>query len=206
MKKVSLFFFAFFLAVNFSFAQDKTLVKTIDAEESTSIEFGFSHKEIRLDEWDDDGRIRIELEIHSNMSESIMEQLVKAGRYTLEPSVENGALVIKAPNTEKAVNVKGTDLDEEIYVNVKAHHIFMLASNDDGQFLQKDLGVAMADAGGRGVEISETQKQNFLKIRDKVEIGSIKFVQKDGTNPELKIGSGVQTRDIIMGGKPVGFE
>ena len=107
MKKVSLFFFAFFLVANYSFAQDKTLVKTIDAQESSSIEFGFNHKEIRLEEWDDDGRIRIELEIHSNMSESIMEQLVKAGRYTLEPSVENGALVITAPITEKAVNVKG---------------------------------------------------------------------------------------------------
>jgi hypothetical protein len=111
-----------FLISAFSFAQtigsEKVLVKTMDTEGASQIVFDFRHKEINSEKWDRQS-IRLQLEIYANMPESILAQLVKAGRYNLEGHKEGDFFYITAPNLEKSVTIGGKQLEEQIVVNVQ---------------------------------------------------------------------------------------
>ncbi len=121
MKKM-LFLAICFLGMSLSvFAQkesDKTLVKTLDPTGSTSIAFLFKNAGINAVATPNIN-MRVELEIHANMDETTLQKLISAGRYTLEGKMEDGAFNIYAPNLEKRVTVGGTDLEEQVYINVK---------------------------------------------------------------------------------------
>jgi hypothetical protein len=130
MKKLSILFALLFVSA-FTFAQNdasKTLVKTLDPEGSTQIVFDFKHKNIDAKTWDNKG-LRLQLEIHSNMPEAILAQLVKAGRYTLEGIKEGDIFYITAPNLGKNVTIGGKNLEEEIIVHVDMPGYMELTGN-----------------------------------------------------------------------------
>lgn len=115
MKKLSILFVLLSISV-FSFAQ--TTVKTFDPEGASVIKLDFKHKAADDKKWENE-TVRLQLEIHTNLSESVMKQLVKAGRYNLEGKREGDAFIITAPNLEKSVTVGGVTLDDQIHVHVE---------------------------------------------------------------------------------------
>jgi len=130
MKKLSILFALLFVST-FTFAQNdasKTLVKTLDPEGSNQIVFDFKHKNIDSKTWDNKG-LRLQLEIHSNMPEAILAQLVKAGRYTLEGTKEGDVFYITAPNLGKNVTIGGKALEEELTVHVEMPGYLQLTDN-----------------------------------------------------------------------------
>lgn len=189
MKKIMLML-AIVASSQWAMAQDnseKNLVKTFDPKGSTSIAFECKQKEVKADVWDG-GLMRVELVVKANMPTSVLDQLVKAGRYNIDGAVNaNGEFVISAPNVSKAVVVRGTDLVEEIYVVVQTPTKYIVASNK----LEKETPIVAARTLSDVEKIREMKKiteqmqasvkvESLLKTQPKIEIkeGDIKI---DGT-------------------------
>ncbi len=120
MKKAILFF-AILLVASSSFAQnrsDKVLVKSMNPEGTTAINFDFRNKGVESEPWDE-GFIRVELEITANFPEAVLAQLVKAGRYTMTSQIEGDVFNILAKNLDKAVTIGGKDLDDHVRVYIQ---------------------------------------------------------------------------------------
>lgn len=115
MKKLSILF-ALLLIATFTFAQ--TTVKTFDPAGAALIKLDFKNKKVEDKKWDNE-TVRLQMEIHTNMPESVMKQLVRAGRYNLEGKRVGDEFVITAPNLEKNVTVGGVTLDDQIIVHVE---------------------------------------------------------------------------------------
>ena len=157
---------SFLATAHWAMAQDnasKNLVKTFDANGASSITFECKQKDIKSNVWDG-GLLRVELLVKANMPEQVLEQLVKAGRYTIEGRLnENGEYVIVAPNVEKSVTVRGKDLEEEIIILVQTPTLYHLADN---RKLEKNAG----DMAFRGTtEEQEAQLKKFKNIDHKIE-------------------------------------
>lgn len=212
MKKLS-FLLVFALFANISFAQ-KTVVKSFDMKEfkddlGTSkvdgIKFGFAKAEnVTAEFWDnEDGIMRVELEIKTNMPTNIMEQLVKVGRYGMEGNLENGEFAVNIPNLEKAVSIKGIDLEEEIVVHAMTPDMYIL----DNGILKKDPAMVLAMAErtqGRSTaaELKTIHNKIVLKALAKGNV-TIKFTQVG----DLKINTDeLQKGDILINGEPFEFE
>jgi hypothetical protein len=189
MKKIMLML-AIAAGSQWAMAQDnseKNLIKTFDPKGSTSIAFECKQKEVKADVWDG-GLMRVELVVKANMPTSVLDQLVKAGRYNIEGAVNaNGEFVISAPNVGKAVVVRGTDLVEEIYVVVQTPTKYIVASNK----LEKETPIVAARTLSDVEKIREMKKiteqmqatvkvESLLKTQPKIELkeGDIKI---DGT-------------------------
>lgn len=106
---------------------EKTLVKTLDPKNADFVLFQLPAFATfnKPTKWDNN-TLRIELEIHANMTEEILAQLIKANRYTFEGRLENDTYIITAPNLDKKVTIKQVDLVEKIYINVTAPHNYTL--------------------------------------------------------------------------------
>ncbi len=168
------FVFAFFVGFSSLFAQknDATnLVKTVDPGDATAVVFDFDHKDIELDKWKDRSKttIRIRLEIHANMPQAVMTQLVKANRYQLIGAVDDqGVYTVTMPNLEKKVSVGGTDLEDKIVVHLTTPNQYYM----DGKQLHKGHPSLVARGGA-------IKKQAVDKAIDEVEIV---FVQTTSPN------------------------
>jgi hypothetical protein len=95
----------------------KTLIKTLDPDGASTISFNFDYKNLIHKKWDEKF-VRVQMEIHTNVSEALLTQLIKAGRYNLEGTKENDEFVITAHNLQKKLTVAGKTVDEEIILNV----------------------------------------------------------------------------------------
>lgn len=221
---------------------DQTLVKTIDPKEAEIVEFGFDHAGLVTEPWADQ-KIRMMIEIHSNMPEAIIEQLIKAGRYTIEPVFDSETLTmtITAPNTEKAVTIKGVDLDEQLYINVNMPSQFVRDGENKIRKDSENIEMLIVQAGGsiKGQEktirqigydidvelkiVSSVDADAFNEMvllaaeaekvaRDAAPAEDLEQPARSGAPNAAKRGVpslddlNVEYGDIIMGGKPVGFE
>jgi hypothetical protein len=167
---------------------DKTLIKTLDPSEATSVVIDFKAAQINPQPWDGMG-FRIELIIKSNMPLHVLEQLVKAGRYTLEGVKDGDTYFVNAPNLEKNVSVRGKDLEEEISVSVKTPGYYIMANNT----LFKDATSLVA----RGLD--ETKILDYKKITDSIGITEVKIQSTLKGSPNIKL----KTGDILIDGKPI---
>lgn len=208
MRKLSLLL-ALVSVTTVSFAQ-KTLVKSFDMKEfrddlGTSkvneINFGFAEN-VTSEFWENkEGLMRVELEVETNMPTTIMEQLLKLGRYSMEGNLENGQFLLQIPNLEKVVTVKGIDLEEEITVHAMTPDMYIL----DNGVLKKDTAIVLAMA-------ERTQGRSTVAelsaIKNSVLVGAlaneklkIKFIQVG----DLEIGE-LNKGDIIINGEPAELE
>lgn len=194
MMKQLAFLFAFFFVGTVVAQDNKTLVKTFDTKESTSVKFNFKNKEVKTEDWPGGTGIRIELEISANMPTQIMDELVKAGRYTLDGSADGEAFVVKAPNLEKTVTIKGTDLQEEIIVRVKTADKYYVQSN----VLEKAINDSwVARDGSDAAKVKEMKK---FKSDIEVNVVVKSTLAKQPAKMDLKRG------DILIGGEPIDIE
>lgn len=166
--------FAFaLLFTSFSLMAQTNLVKTINPEGANSMIFDFEHKSIHLKNWESEKKttLRIRLEIHSNMPQAIMSQLVKANRYEIVAGMEEGTgtYYITMPNMDKKVSVGGTDLEDEIVVKIDAPIDFFL----DGKTLNRGSMLVSRD-GGKPVldpkHKKNIEKSQLEKVQEEIEI------------------------------------
>jgi len=155
MKKLSILFALLFISV-FTFAQ--TTVKTFDPAGASLIKLDFKTKQADDKKWDNE-TIRIQMEIHTNMPETIMKQLVKAGRYNLSGKRIGDQFVITAPNINKNITVGGVTLDDQVHVHVE-RPVWMV------------LGNGTLTAVGRGVSKA---------IRSQITVAEVSFVYTNKT-------------------------
>lgn len=190
MKTLS--FIALFLSfVVFAQAQnesDKTLVKSFDAEASTSVVIDFKTAEINPQPWDGQA-FRIEMIIKANMPIQVLEQLVKAGRYSLEGIKDGDSYIVSAPNLGKSVTVRDKTLEEEIIVSIKTPGAFALSGNS----LEKNLGFA-----ARSLDAEKIKEMKAIKIIEIPEV-SIQSTLKSDAKLELKDGDiKIDGEDLII--------
>lgn len=185
MRKAQVLVLAFFLFANSIFAQDgdKTLVKTMDPQGTTAIDFNFRNKGIEAKTWDE-GFIRVELIITANFPEAVLAQLVKAGRYTLASTIDGETFKISAPNLDKAVRVGDKDLDDHVVITVQTPGYYAVA---DG-VLQKSIpGREVEAVVGRSGTMEEAQKtlKAMRMIKEQVDV-QYRFVYKKDKETEEK--------------------
>jgi hypothetical protein len=190
--KVLSFIALFFSFVAFTQAQgtesDQTLVKSFDAESSTSVVIDFKTAEINPQPWDGQA-FRIEMVIKANMPIQVLQQLVKAGRYSLEGIKEGESYIVSAPNLAKSVTVRDRTLEEEIIILIKTPGAFLLAGNS----LEKNLGVA-----ARGVD---TEQIKAMKAINTIEIPEVSILSTFRTDAKLELKTGdikIDGEDLII--------
>lgn len=177
MKK-TIVFVALLMVANLAFAQtesDKTLVKTMDPQGTSSISFDFRNKGVESEPWDE-GFIRVELEITANFPEAVLAQLVKAGRYTLTSEVQGEVFNIKAANLDKAVSIGGKDLDDQVRVYIQTPGYYAVADGVLQKNFPSDVVQTMVDRAGSMEEAKETLKKLSM-IKEKVDV-KYRFVYK----------------------------
>lgn len=189
MNKILLLLLCAF-STQWAFAQtEKSLVKTFDVKEANGVSFECKQKEIKANVWNE-GTMRVELIIKTNMPENVTEQLVKANRYELQGSVNgNGEYVVTAPNVDKAVTVKGVDLQEEITIVAQTPAKYIVSNNSK---IEKESFVM------RNGKVDEKKKKMTIPVQV-----SVKFESTLRSKPEnIKLEKG----DILIGGEPIGIE
>ena len=167
MQKLSVLF-AFLLFAHLSFAQsDKSVTKTFNPKGSSSVVFEFPHSGISTADNKDFDVLVVDMVIKANVGENVLNQLAKAGRYTLEGQLnEEGVYVVTAPNLGKSVTVGGQDLVDEIHLVVKMTSGAYAVS---GKSLTAKVpeGVAARDEMGNPVR--------FPIKASKIEVGGLRF-------------------------------
>lgn len=185
MKRFSLLLLCALFVQNM-FAQEaaeKNLVKSLDAAGAKVVVFEFKHKEIKPSVVNS-GMMKLDILVKSNMPDVVLDQLVKAGRYTIDSKTNaDGSLSILMPNLEKAVTIKGQDLQEEIIVQAGMPIKYIL--NGNKLELESAL-MASRDKSGKmkgGINVMKPKYKSSLKAQPK--------------GYKLKPG------DIMVGGKPL---
>ena len=160
--KILLLLFISLLAGQTLIAQgEKTLVKTLDPKNADFVVFNLpTNTTFRQPTKWDNNTLRIELEVHANMTEDVMEQLIKASRYTFDGAFIDGVFTITAPNLEKKVTIKQVDLVEKIYVNVTAPHNYTL--DPATKKFSRDVSDFISS---RGITSGSITSADLLKIR-----------------------------------------
>ncbi len=158
-----------------SFAQnkdsEKTLVKTLDPKDAQFVSFEMPPfvQVGTIKKWPssaaESNTLRIELEIHANMDETILARLIKANRYAFDGILKDNDYVISAPSLSKSVSVGGVDLQETIFMNITApkNYVFDTKSNR----FSRDV----SDMAGRGKSAEYIRKMSrFTKIEVTVKL------------------------------------
>lgn len=194
---------------------NKTLVKTMDPKETSAIQLDFRNLSTEALPWDE-GFIRIELEIISNFPEAIMNQLIKAGRYTLSGYVEEDVFVIRAENLDKAVSIGGKDLDDGVQVMIKTPGYYGLM---EGGVLAKNFNPEqIKELAGRAKDKADmvSMLDKMSRIKDQVNVQYRLVFKKNNATPVLPKNAKSLTPDasleeiealygkILVGGKPLG--
>ena len=150
----------------FSFAQesDKTLVKSLNPQECPNVKIDIKNKGIESNPWDE-GTIRVELEVKANVPAAVLDQLAKAGRYSIDGGKDGEVYLVKAPNLDKSITIGGKDLEEEIKITVKTPGYFALAA--DGT-LSKDINEEVIAGRSDNPEDAARIINNMKKIKEDV--------------------------------------
>lgn len=166
--KIFSFLLALLMVGTVSFAQesDKTLVKSLNPEECPNVKIDIKNKAINSNPWDE-GTIRVELEIKANVPEAILNQLVKAGRYTIEGEKDGETYIVKAGNLGKSITIGGKDLEEEIIIQVKTPGYFAMSDNG---VLSKDINEEVIAARSDNPEEAARVLANMKKIKEDVKM------------------------------------
>ncbi len=93
---------------------EKTLIKTFPSN-TTEIIFDFDCEK-STSTWASE-YIKIEFVINSNMSQVILESLIKTNRYSLESNIVDGIQIISLPNL-KPLKIRDNELTEKFKVKV----------------------------------------------------------------------------------------
>jgi hypothetical protein len=161
LKNLFLLSIALFAAQSLSAQGEKTLVKTLDPKNADFVVFNLpASTTFRKPEKWDNNTLRIELEVHANMTEDVMVQLIKANRYNFDGAFVEGVYTITAPNLEKKVTIHQVDLVEKIYVNVTAPHNYTL--DPATKKFSRDISDFISS---RGITSGSVTTADLLKIR-----------------------------------------
>ena len=71
---------------------NKTLVKTLNPKECPNIKIDIRNQNLSTSIWDE-GTIRLQLEVQANVPLAVLQQLVKAGRYSLDGGKDGDSMI-----------------------------------------------------------------------------------------------------------------
>jgi hypothetical protein len=161
MKNLLLLCISLLAAQMVSAQGEKTLVKTLDPLNADFVVFKLpANTTFRQPTKWDNNTLRIELEVHANMTDDVMGQLIKANRYNFDGTFVEGVYTITAPNLEKKVTIKQVDLVEKIFVNVTAPHNYTLDPTE--KKFSRDISDFISS---RGITSGSITTADLLKIR-----------------------------------------
>lgn len=185
MRKVLLLFFAFALGFT-SYAQtDKSLVQTLNPKGAQHIRLNFNLP-TTADTWKDE-TIRVFVEVNiTNANATILDQLVKAGRYKIEGVKENTDFVIDLPNVKKEITVRGEKLIETISVKLMVPEYSDVKTSDNNT-------VEVSQAKKPAIEGMAARALPFKKFNCEVKIKC----SNDPKYADLKLS------DLLIDGKGV---
>ncbi|MCP4440354.1 MAG: hypothetical protein GY810_15520 [Aureispira sp.] len=105
-----LFFMTFCTAISVAQSQ-KTFIKSLPLDGNQNVTLAAAGN-VQVSEWDKDYiRITTTVEV-LNFNEDILKRLVAVGRYSLESTTKDGALIVTMPKIATQVTIKGSLLKE----------------------------------------------------------------------------------------------
>ena len=103
----------FLTTVGFGQSVSKTLVKSFNPASSQLSQIDLNGP-VTIESWDSK-IIRVQMSVAlTNANEQTLKGLIQAGRYNLKGAIENDQFVINAPGLQRAVEINGRALEEEI--------------------------------------------------------------------------------------------
>lgn len=168
MKQLSCIMMFFLLAVSVQaqvHASNKSLVKTLNPKECPNIKIDIKNNKLSTDIWDE-GTIMVQLDVQANVPQAVLQQLVKAGRYSLDGGKDGETFIVIAPNLDKAIRIGGKDLEEIITIKVQTPGYFVLNNN----VLSKDIDESTIAARSNNAEEAAAMIRKMKAIRQNVEM------------------------------------
>ena len=190
MKFRNLFFsfIATMFAVGVLSAQDddKTLLKTLNPENSNAVVLDFAYT-TKAEEWKEPN-IRIMMTVKlTNGNDNVLKQLVQVGRYNVEGKKEGDKYIVSIPGLKKDVTVKGVKMEEEVAVTILV-----------------PTGITVSNSTGTAIEV-ESEFMGSLAAKGFATRGEPIF--KNGFEVAIQFTSGttdasvVSPDDILVGGE-----
>ena len=142
---------------------NKTLVKTLNPKECPNIRIDIRNQNLSTSIWDE-GTIRLQLEVQANVPLAVLQQLVKAGRYSLDGGKDGETFIVIAPNLEKAIRIGGKDLEEVIQIKVQTPGYFVMNDN----ILSKDIDASTIAARSNNAEEAAAMIRKMKAIKQNV--------------------------------------
>lgn len=126
---------------------EKALVKTLDPKSAESLVMDVNFP-VNGQEWGEP-TVRVLLEIHgSNVNVKVIEQLVKAGRYSVEGALVDKKFVISMPGLKKEVTYQGVKVTEQLKATLFVPSGFDVAKADgDKMVIESQLAKKLAIQG-----------------------------------------------------------
>lgn len=166
MNWISLVFCLVFTSTTLSaqiHESNKTLVKTLNPKECPNIKIDIRNQNLSTSIWDE-GTIRLQLEVQANVPLAVLQQLVKAGRYSLDGGKDGETFIVIAPNLEKAIRIGGKDLEEVIQIKVQTPGYFVMNDN----ILSKDIDASTIAARSNNAEEAAAMIRKMKAIKQNV--------------------------------------
>lgn len=161
----------FLLSLLFSYASmsaqvhdsNKSLIKTLDPKECPNIKIDIRNQNLSTAIWDE-GTIRLQLDVQANVPLAVLQQLVKAGRYSLDGGKDGETYIVVAPNLEKSIRIGGKDLEEIIQIKVQTPGYFVMHDN----ILSKDIDESTIAARSNNAEEAAALLRKMKAIKQNV--------------------------------------
>jgi len=171
-------------------------INVLDPSGAKSITIAFSCANIWPEASDADVFI-IEMSIHSNMPQNILEALSKVGRYDLEGYKKDDEFIITAPRLSNDITVQGIELEEKINLYIQTPGKYKL----EDKTLQKDI-IDFTYRGEGASMAAPSPMEKMKRISQKVELRDIN-IQCEGSNCDEIC---FQKEDIRINGETIDWK
>lgn len=164
MKCVS--FLSLFLLCSTILWGQEAVVQTLNPQKCPNVNIKVPHQLIQHEAWDDGG-IRVDIVIKSDLPQEVLEALQKANRYALEGKKEAEHYYIKAPNMDIPLLVNGAKIKEKISIKISTPEYI---SMNDEAMLFKDIDESAILARSDTREEIEAILKKMKEIREDVNV------------------------------------
>ena len=104
------------------------------------------------------------MDVQANVPLAVLQQLVKAGRYSLDGGKDGETYIVVAPNLEKSIRIGGKDLEEIIQIKVQTPGYFELYDN----ILSKDIDESTIAARSSSAEEASALFRKMKAIKQNI--------------------------------------
>jgi hypothetical protein len=165
--KTYLLFLLFFCSSVLLFAQNDVLVKTLNPQKCPNVKIKVPNSLIKQEAWDD-GEIRVDIMITSDLPAVVLEALLKAGRYELFGEKDGEEYYnITASAMEIPLYAGEAQISESVDIKVSTPEYF---SMNDQAILYKDVNESVVQARSDTREEMAAVLKKMKAIREDINI------------------------------------